>query len=168
MLEQVHRTCLVPQTVTCLAYNAGDLGSWVGKILQRRRWQPTPVLLPGKSHGQRSMVGYSPWGHKESDTTEQLHLYTNTISFYIIGTWASVDFGICQGIGGLESVSPWTLRNNDKLALDCQLLSHMLTLKIRENIVGVICPLKSHSKLCLLRESTLRGQVVLATRTSIC
>ena len=37
------------------------------------RWQPTPVLLPGKSHGQRSMVGYSPWGGKESDTTEWLH-----------------------------------------------------------------------------------------------
>ena len=36
-------------------------------------WHPTPVLLPGKSHGQRSLVGYSPWGRKESDTTEQLH-----------------------------------------------------------------------------------------------
>ena len=39
----------------------------------RRKWQPTPVLLPGKSHGLRSLVGYSPWGHKESDTTERLH-----------------------------------------------------------------------------------------------
>ena len=37
------------------------------------KWQPTPVFLPGKSHGQRSPVGYSPWGHKESDTTERLH-----------------------------------------------------------------------------------------------
>ena len=46
---------------------------WVGKILWRRKSQPTPVLLPGKSHGQRSMVSYSPWGHKESDTTERLH-----------------------------------------------------------------------------------------------
>ena len=35
--------------------------------IQRRRWHPTPVLLPGKSHEQRSLVGYSPWGHKESD-----------------------------------------------------------------------------------------------------
>ena len=34
-----------------------------------RKWQPTPVFLPGKFHGQRSLVGYSPWGHKESDTT---------------------------------------------------------------------------------------------------
>ena len=36
----------------------------------RRKWQPTPVVLLGESHGQRSLVGYSPWGHKESDTTE--------------------------------------------------------------------------------------------------
>ena len=39
----------------------------------RRQWHPTPVLLPGKSHGRRSLVGYSPWGRKESDTTERLH-----------------------------------------------------------------------------------------------
>ena len=38
-----------------------------------RAWQPTPVFLPGESHGQRSLIGYSPWGCKESDTTELLH-----------------------------------------------------------------------------------------------
>ena len=38
----------------------------------RRQWHPTPVLLPGKSHGWRSLVGFSPWGRKESDTTERL------------------------------------------------------------------------------------------------
>ena len=43
---------------------------WVRKIPWRRKWQPTPVFLPGESHGQRSLPGYSPWGHKESDTTE--------------------------------------------------------------------------------------------------
>ena len=43
------------------------------ELIWRRKWQPTPVLLPGKSHGQRSLVGCSPWGHKESDTTERLH-----------------------------------------------------------------------------------------------
>ena len=46
---------------------------WVRKIPWRRKWQPTPVFLPGKSHGRRSLVGYSPWGRKESDTTERLH-----------------------------------------------------------------------------------------------
>ena len=42
-------------------------------VFWRRQWQPTPVLLPGKSHGQRSLVGFSPWCHEESDTTELLH-----------------------------------------------------------------------------------------------
>ena len=44
-------------------------------INQRRQWQPTPVLLPGKSHGQRSLVGCSPWGRYESDSTERLHFH---------------------------------------------------------------------------------------------
>ena len=43
---------------------------WVGKIPWRRKRHPTPVFLPGKSHGQRGLVGYSPWGHKELDTTK--------------------------------------------------------------------------------------------------
>ena len=43
---------------------------WVGKVLWRRKWQPTPVFLSGESHGQRSLVGYSPQGHKPSDTIE--------------------------------------------------------------------------------------------------
>ena len=47
--------------------------SWVGKISWVRKWQPTPVFLPGKSHGQRSLVGNSPWGRKESDMTEKLN-----------------------------------------------------------------------------------------------
>ena len=47
--------------------------SWTQlKHLMRKQWHPTPVLLPGKSHGQRSLVGCSPWGREESDTTEQL------------------------------------------------------------------------------------------------
>ena len=44
-------------------------------IKGRRQWQPTPVLLPGKSHGWRSLVGCSPWGRWESDTTERLHFH---------------------------------------------------------------------------------------------
>ena len=44
-------------------------------IKQCLQWQSTPVLLPGKSHGRRSLVGFSPWGCKESDMTEQLHFY---------------------------------------------------------------------------------------------
>ena len=43
--------------------------------VRRRQWHPTPVLLPGKSHGWRSLVGCSPWGREESDTTERLHFH---------------------------------------------------------------------------------------------
>ena len=54
--------------------NSGDLSDagsiLVGKSPCRRAWQPTPAFLPGESHGQRSLAGYSPWGHTESDTTE--------------------------------------------------------------------------------------------------
>ena len=49
---------------------------WVGKIPLRRAWQPTLVFLPGESYGQRSPEGHSPWGCKESDTTEQLSTHT--------------------------------------------------------------------------------------------
>ena len=51
---------------------------WVGKIPRRKKWHPTLVFLPGQSHVQRSLVGYSPWGCKESDTTECLsHTHTH-------------------------------------------------------------------------------------------
>ena len=45
-----------------------------GEDPQRRKWQPTPVLLPGKSHGEKSLAGYSSWGCKELDTTEHVLL----------------------------------------------------------------------------------------------
>ena len=61
-----------------LPANVGDARDWVRKILWRRKWQPTPVFLPGKSHGQRSLVGYSPWGRKESDTIDHTHTHTHT------------------------------------------------------------------------------------------
>ena len=61
----------------CRSHRRPGLHPWAGKIPWRRKWHPTPVLLPGESHGQRSLVGYSPWGHKELDTSEQL----NALSF---------------------------------------------------------------------------------------
>ena len=53
----------------------GGFNPWVGKIPWSRKWHPTPVLLPGKSHGWRSLVGCSPWGRQESGTTERLHFH---------------------------------------------------------------------------------------------
>jgi len=56
--------CILMAIILALS---GPLIKW------RRKWQPTPVFLPGKSHGWWNLVGYSPWGRKELDTTEQLH-----------------------------------------------------------------------------------------------
>ena len=56
----------------CQLYNQWLNLGVIMAYIQRSWWHPTPVLLPGKSHGQRSLVGCSPWGHKKSDTTEWL------------------------------------------------------------------------------------------------
>ena len=57
---------------TCQCWSHKRLDPWVGKIPWRRKWQPTLVFLPGKFHGQRSLVGYSPWGCRELGMTERL------------------------------------------------------------------------------------------------
>ena len=74
--EFVKYTYTISFTKNCLKFMMSLIAQdnpWVGKIPWRRKWQPTPVVLPGESHGGRSLVGYSPWGHKESDMTERLH-----------------------------------------------------------------------------------------------
>ena len=75
---------------------------WVGKIPWRRKWQSTPVLMPGKFHGWRSLMGYSPWGHKESDTTERLHFtnscyqvkFTNNFSICLITSQWDLEYAL--------------------------------------------------------------------------
>ena len=70
---------------------------WVGKIPCRSAWQPTPGSLPGESHGQRSLVGYSPWGLKESDRTEATY-HEQAIrtrgscitQYFMMGLWARI------------------------------------------------------------------------------
>ena len=68
----------------CLQCSRPGFNPWVGKISWRRKWQPTPVFLHGKSHGRKSLVGYSPWGCKELDMTERLHFHFSfsTCSFF--------------------------------------------------------------------------------------
>ena len=65
-------------------------------IIRRRQWHPTPVLLPGKSHGWRSLVGCSPWGLEESDTTERLYFH---FSLSFIG----------EGNGNHSSIFAWRI-----------------------------------------------------------
>ena len=59
-------------TCQCRKCKRHEFNPWVRKIPWGRKWQPTPVFLPGQFHGQRSLVDYSPWGHKELDKTEWL------------------------------------------------------------------------------------------------
>ena len=82
---------------------------------RRRQWQPTPVLLPGKSYGRRSMVGYSPWGRKESDTTEQLH-FTHFILYHWRRKWQPTPVFLPGGSHGQRSLAgrgPWGGRESD-------------------------------------------------------
>ena len=64
---------------------------WSKLFIWTRKWQPTPVFLPGKSHGQRNLTGYSPWGHKESDTTvwltQQFILIVKCYLYALMTSW---------------------------------------------------------------------------------
>ena len=62
-----------PAVKNSLQHRRPGFDPWVRKIPWRRKWQPTPVFLPGESHGQRSLAGCCPRGHKESDKTEHRH-----------------------------------------------------------------------------------------------
>ena len=81
----------------CLQRGRPGFNPWIGKISWRRKWQPTQVVLPGKFHGWRSLVGYSPWGHRESDTTEGLHFLSFFVSAMCLPLspfWTGVSIGI--------------------------------------------------------------------------
>ena len=91
------------------------------RVHQRRQWHPTPVLLPGKSHGRRSLVGSSPWGRKESDTTECLHFHLslscigegngNPLQCFCLenprdwGAWWAAVYGVAQSWTQLKQLS---------------------------------------------------------------
>jgi len=78
---------------------------WVRKIPWRRKWQPTPVFLPGKSHGQRNLAGYSPWGHKELDTIEWLSMQiTSCFSNEQVST-----SGPKNHVQGMAVISRWSV-----------------------------------------------------------
>ena len=70
---------------------------WVGKIPWRRKWQPTPVFLPGKSHGWRSLAGCNPWGCKKLDKTEwtcpSVH-YVDILEYFWWESWSVTKYSI--------------------------------------------------------------------------
>ena len=88
-------------SVSCRQYRRRGFNPWGGKISWRRKWQSTLVFLPGKSRGWRSLVGYSSWGRKESDTTERLHSLTQR--------WSKVYGRICVGYIQIPCPYLWNL-----------------------------------------------------------
>ena len=74
-------------TCWCRRCRRRRLDPWVRKNPWRRKWQLTPVFLPGESRGQRSLAGYSPWAHKESDLTERLSMHTHSDSTRSHNAW---------------------------------------------------------------------------------
>ena len=85
------------------ACSAGDKEMQVQSLGQedpwRRKWQPTPVFLPGRFHGQKSLAGYSPQGHKESDTTEHTHTMVDKTHWMVLvrGKFYWVGQNVCSG-----------------------------------------------------------------------
>ena len=86
---------------------------------RRRQWQPTTVLLPGNSHGWRSLVGCGPWGCKELDTTEQLHFYFSLFTFmHWRRKWQPTPVflpGESQGWGSLVACHLWVAQSQTRL-----------------------------------------------------
>jgi len=68
----------------CRRHKRRRFKPWVRKMPWRRAWQPTPVFLPGETHGQRSLVGYSPLGGKQSDISEATSRACKYIKFYFL------------------------------------------------------------------------------------
>ena len=67
----------------CKSHRRCGFDSWVEKLSWRRKWQPIPVLLPGRSHGRRSLAGYSPWDLKKLDMTKHTHMCSVVSNSYI-------------------------------------------------------------------------------------
>ena len=154
MAKTLCSQCRVPSLVrglapTCLSWEF-ECHKWRSCRLQqglsilcasrrRRQWHPTPVLLPGKSHRQRSLVGCSPWGRKESGTTERLHFHFslscigegngNPLQCSCLenprdsGAWWAAVYGVTQSrtllkrLSSSSSASSGTCCNESKLML---------------------------------------------------
>ena len=116
VLIQIHMSAQNPNVIF-----SERLFLHISTLFRRRRWHPTPVLFPGKSHGQRSLVGCSPWGHEESDTTERVHFdfslsrigegNGNPLQCSCLenprdgGAWWAAVYGVAQGRTQLKRLS---------------------------------------------------------------
>ena len=107
--------CCSMSSSTCCFLTCTQISQEAGQVVWRRKWQTTPVLLPGKFHGWRSLVGYSPWHCKESDTTEGLHFLSFYSSFWRKRWQPTRVFlpGESHGQRGLMGYSLWGCKESD-------------------------------------------------------
>ena len=132
----------------------------------RRQWHPTPVLLPGESHGRRSLVGCSPWGRWELDTTEQLHFHLslscigegngNPLQCSCLenprdrGAWWAAVYGVAQGPTWLKrlsssSSSSWQIKltNSSNHMGNCRCIQEHKGIVIRKFTVALLVIVKN-------------------------
>ena len=127
-------------TCQCSRHKRCGFHPWVGKIPWRRKWQLTPVFLPGESHGQRSLVGNSPWGLMESDTAE---VTEHTFTWVLIpshwgwvpkeGNWAP------ERDNNFVMLELWTLSNFSWEGWRKVLISSIYPLRKNENVCEITC-----------------------------
>ena len=97
----------------CRRHKRSRFDPWVGEIPWRRAWQPSPAFLPGESHGQRSLAGYSPYGRKELDLTKvtyHVHCFQEPSCSMLESSWSYVQFSSVQFS---RSVMPDSLRPHE-------------------------------------------------------
>ena len=127
------KTTLVAQMVKRLPtmWERPGFDPWVRKIPWRRKWQPTPVFLPGKSHGPRSLAGYSLWGHKELDMTEHTHKLFFNFYFYLF-IWLCWVLVVAHRIFnlhcGMQDLVLWSGMQSRAPTLRSPSLSHWTTI----------------------------------------
>ena len=117
--KKIRSSLLILSLQSCL--NSLFFHLTLAMFVRRRQWHPTPVLLPGKSHGQRSLAGCSPWGHWESGTTKRLHFpfslsfigegNGNPLQYSCLenprdgGAWRAAIYGVTQSRTRLKRLS---------------------------------------------------------------
>jgi len=131
-------------------FSAMPHGLWdLSSLTWRRQWHPTPVLLPGRSHGRRSLVGCSPWGRKESDTIERLHFHFslscigegngNPLQCSCLenprdeGAWWAAIYGVAQSRTLLKRLSSSSSLTRDQTQAHSRESTESLTTALPEN-----------------------------------
>ena len=111
----VYHRCLTQGLLCSKGWQVLDEYCLFIQFSRSRQWHPTPVLLPGKSHGWKSLVGCSPWGRKESDTTERLHFHFSLFMHWRRKWQPTPVFlpGESQGRGSLVGCRLWGRTESD-------------------------------------------------------